>query len=153
MGQSVIVAIPIEWTLTSIARCLAAEEVLKSVSIRLFDDQLEILMSNEIDARVIIEEVSDSDPDADYDIKDELIADPLVSDQFRREIADLRILFARFNSIDLVRTVLHVLARNIVHDDGIGWIDTEHDLVISIRDFLARIDENPRWDWRTRTSA
>jgi hypothetical protein len=48
-----------------------------------------------------------------------------------------------FNGLDLCKRILAVMI-----DDPLVWIDNDHGVLLSGRDFLARLRARPDWDWR-----
>jgi len=146
MGQSLIVALPRKWQLSSIASLLGSLENASPDAIKLFDEQLEISISN--DAWVVIEVLPDRDLVNGIDHKEEFESDPDLDTRFRRDLDLLHFFAARYNDLDLMRGILRRVAQEILSRDEIAWIDTDNGWAISVRDFLEKTDQDPTWDWR-----
>ena len=114
--------------------------------IKQFEDQIEITTPQETWIRV--REMPDCDPEIAFDNKGEYISNQSLNAIFRNEIADLRMFVVRFNDLEITRGLLQHLMSEIINDRDIAWLDTDYGWVISARDFLARIAQDPNWDWR-----
>jgi hypothetical protein len=135
---------PMSWDLSSVNRCLDLCSDLSPLGLRRFEQQIEI-HSNE-ETCVIVEEIPDQDPETGADNKAELISDPFLDDRFRRDLHTLRMFAIDYKDIDAARCVLRCLMKEVTSTGDISWIDTPEG--ISARDFLAKTDQDPQWDWR-----
>lgn len=141
-----MIATPLGWTLGLIAEVLDTHRALRFDEIKIFDPQIEV-RSHGL-SQVVIEELSDHEPDVDADFKEEYVSALTLDEQFREQVNAMRLFSVRFNDITLMRDVLRCIVKEILDKREIAWIDTGYGWVISAQDFWARTDEKSDWDWR-----
>lgn len=142
MGQSVTIACPSTWDLSSFGKFFDTIACDEAIKLSKFDDQLQAVAE---DARwkLIVNEASDTAAAAE-----EYAANDDLDERFRREVGTLRFFTIRFDDVDVTRRLLRTIAQAAVSSGETSWIDTDYGWVIHARDLLKRTDQNPRWDWR-----
>ena len=145
MRESIIFALPPVWNLTSVARTLEACAHLKPSNLLAFDEQIEVWSPE--GHGVIIEEMPDIDNQTGYLNKDELLSDPDIDERFRQDLPALVLFAADFDDVNIVRRVLRCVMEAAAKNGDTAWIDACNGT--SASEFLARIDQDPQWDWRS----
>ena len=75
------------------------------------------------------------------------LEDPVIPDVIRRDFGDYRLLALRYTSPRLARDMTRAIASSeLAHRPMLLDADGAF---LSARDFLARLDEIPAWDWLT----
>ena len=146
MSQTALIMLPMSWDLNSLAECIQRCKG---------DGQMDIGLSTAPTGKLQLNVQRKGGP---YMIASEIVdrvgaagdyEDEAFPDELRRQFADLRIFFVMFNDFELARSAFRCIALGVTRAGGVGWIDTDYGWVIRARDLIARLDEDPGWDWRT----
>lgn len=144
MSQSIVLIAPAGTTLTSLRGLLSDQPGCSIFQPTTGGEQLSIEDHGDggvsyltIDDMLPAEEVAEQ-----YATNDEL------DEQFRREVGDKAFHLVTFNDFDLARRTLRRLlsAAERARD---FWIDNDYSVVIRGDVVLARLSEDPDWDWRS----
>ncbi len=142
MPQSITIACPEGWDLASFAVFFDKIAAERSVRFSAFDRQLQVAPEDLRWLLVMSETNRSADAVNDYATHEEL------DSRFRSEVRSLRLFSLDFNDVDVARELLRSVAQAAVTRGETLWIDTDYGWVLDARDFLRRIEQDPRWDWR-----
>lgn len=140
MGQSVVIACPLTWDLSSFAASLQRIAVDEDATLTKFDDEFQM---NGDGWWLSVEGVSDSALWAE-----DYATNELLDARFRTAARSLCFFTIRFQDVDVTRRILRLLAHHAESGGEVIWFDTDYGWVIDSRDFVTRTDQDPCWDWR-----
>ena len=147
MGQSIVLAVPKAWDFASLAECLDLKDLDKVYAIS--GDSNYLRISTPTGGWAQTDNPADKDLNHDNDYRVDYETNDYLCKDFRKDVAGLRFFSFRFNDISLMRRVLVCVMRQTVAHNEIGWIDTDYGWVVSAREFLHKVEQEPNWDWRT----
>ncbi len=146
MGQSITIACPSAWKLTSFSKFLEGIAHDERVVFSSFDDQLQIV-AKDSRWKLIVSEVADRAAAVE-----EYASNADLDERFREEVVALHFFSVSFDDVDMARRLLRSVAQEFVRRCESAWIDTDYGWVIHARDLLKETANDPRWDWRKSPS-
>lgn len=142
MSQSIILACPSSCRMSVFAEILerTADDI--SASLVHGTGELQLVGPNHR-FYLTLSEMREQDAVAlDYDSNEDLDA------QFRSEVLDLRFYLLCFNDFGVAKRVLHGLLAELGARGMDPWLDTDFGWVIRGADAVAKMRNDPAWDWR-----